>query len=610
MRDVPFVDMVVEGRDLDIGAIDGLEAIYAHELGHLVMAALAGPAPRKASSSMHFITVRTDPWYAFTEGFGEHFQPVALDHYAARVPGARRNPPPSARETFWRSRLERELAEGCWICPANLRFLWWHGRAEQRLRDAPLRDNLFVHGVVLPDPLQREGRPAAEARMYRDATPPTAYAPLKNASQMLSSEGVIASLFYRLASDARLRSSYREPAFYRAFLSGGEAALLDRLSLEEIVTPAENVYLKAFDVMHAGFEWDDAPALSLVSAWAARFPEDAPALYEVFLDVTRGVTVEQEAAFAHKVPGYLAGLRDRLLAGSARLDGNLGKPLWIFSPGMTLGMGLYRYVPIPQSFTFDLNAADAADLRAVSGVSALLASAILRAREARGAFGAVADLASVPGMTPEVLERFTAGFSRMEERFGRARERANERQASPTWMMNYLVVMVRGAYYVAAAWQFLRAAVVAGLAYLLVMWIGRKLRGPRAYVPVGVPSAGGAVPLCMGRRTPAGPAVATAAARARGRGPFRRAIAASGRGIAVLARGAAVASLPLAVSMFLYSRGVFPTPANMAAAGLAVAALARGAASLRGSDSPQATAVALTRAVALVVASAVVGAMY
>ena len=50
MRDVTFVDMIVDERDLVPGQIDGLQEIYAHELGHLMMAALAGPAPKRAST--------------------------------------------------------------------------------------------------------------------------------------------------------------------------------------------------------------------------------------------------------------------------------------------------------------------------------------------------------------------------------------------------------------------------------------------------------------------------------------------------------------------------------------------------------------------------------
>jgi len=564
MRNVPFVDMVVDGRDLEPGSIDGLEQIYAHELGHLMMAALAGPAPRRASSAMHFMTVRTDPWYAFTEGFGEHFQPMALDHYRDAVPAARRNPPASELERFWQPRFATEQTEGCWICPANLRFVWWHGRGEQRMRDAPLRENLFVHQVALPERLQGDGRPASEVRMYRDVIAPSPGGPLKNASQMLSSEAVIANLFYRLVSDGRLRDSYRELSFYRPFLGAEQSVSL---------APGENVYLKLFDVLRHGFEWNDAPAISFVSAWASRFPEDAPAVYDVFLDVTRGVTVERGAASAHLDAGYLTGLREGLLAGTARLDGNLGRPLWIVSPGMDFGMGLYRYVPIPQSFTLDLNAADVADLRAVPGVSSALATAIVRQRDARGAFASVADLSAVTGMTPELLAKFEAGFKRMEERFRRAAERTEQRSSNPTWMMNYLVLMVKGAYYAAAAWQAARALVVAGVAYLFVVWLARRIAGQRPVPPAGK----------------------------------RRRLR---RGLRALTRGAAVAALPLVVSAILYSFGFFPTPANMAAAGFALGLAAWGITVARRTGEPPHRALALSRAAALVVASVIIGAMY
>ncbi len=564
MRNVPFVDMVVDEHDLEPGAIDGLEQIYAHELGHLMMAALAGPAPRKASSAMHFMTVRTDPWYAFTEGFGEHFQPVALDHYGDQVPAARRNPPASDLERFWQPRFAREQVEGCWICPANLRFVWWHGGGEQRMRDAPLRENLFVHQVTLPEPLQGDGRPASEVRMYRDVIAPSPGGPLKNASQMLSSEAVIASLFYRLVSDGRLRDSHREPSFYRPFLGTEQPASL---------APGENVYLKLFDVLHHGFEWNDAPAISFVSAWASRFPEDAPALYDVFLGVTGGITVERGAAGAPGDAGYLAGLRDRVLAGTARLDGNLGRPLWLVSPGMTFGMGLYRYVPLPQNFTLDLNAADVADLRAVPGVSSALATAIVRERDARGAFASVADLSAIPGMTPELVGKFEAGFNRMEDRFRRAAERTEKRSSNPTWMMNYLVFMVKGAYYAAAAWQVARALVVAGIGYLLVVWLAKRTAGQRPVPPAGK----------------------------------RRRLR---RGLGALTRAAAVAALPLAVSATLYSFGFFPTPVKMAGAGLALGFAAWWITVARRTGEAQQRTLALSRAAALVVASVIIGAMY
>ncbi len=128
---VQFVDTVVGERDLQPGNIGGLEAIYAHELGHLMMASLAGPPTGKATTAVHFVTVKTDGWNAFTEGWGEHFQPMALDHYRdAPWQAHRADPAPSS---------ERYLVQP--VCPGRDRrmldlpgelpvpLVAWHARA-------------------------------------------------------------------------------------------------------------------------------------------------------------------------------------------------------------------------------------------------------------------------------------------------------------------------------------------------------------------------------------------------------------------------------------------------------------------------------------------------
>ena len=53
-----------------------------------------------------------------------------------------------------------------------------------------------------------------------------------------------------------------------------------------VVSPIENVYLKLFEVMHRSFAWGDWPAIGLVQGYASRFPDEAGAIYDVFLDVT------------------------------------------------------------------------------------------------------------------------------------------------------------------------------------------------------------------------------------------------------------------------------------------------------------------------------------
>lgn len=528
MRDVTFVDMMIDERDLVPRAIDGLEQIYAHELGHLIMAALAGPTPRRASNAIHFVTVRTDAWTAITEGWGEHFQPMGLDFSSdARLRASRGLVVPEL-ERRWYGRFAREQAEGCVICPANLRFLRWQGHGEQRMRDAPVRANHFIHQVGLPPSLMGEDRPAFEARMYRDVMPPGPGGALENASQMMASEGVIATLFYRLASDERLKNAYREAAFYEAFLQPDQVAELHRLGPQAVVSAAENIYLKMFDVMHRSFTWGNWPAIAFVSAYAKQFPGEASAVYDVFLDVTRGVTVDRAAHTRHVEPGYLAGLRDRLLAGEITIDAAQARPLWMVSPGMTFGMGIFRYFAVPSPFTFDLNAADVADLRSVSHVSAPVAEAIVLARESRRAFSSVDDLASVNGMTPDLLAQFRTMSRRMEERLAKPRTGGGDAD----WFSRLMVPLLRGSYYAAGAWQFGLALALGGTAFGLTGWvIGLLLPASRFGLPVS------------GRRW------------------WRHAV----RGFSL---GVLAAIVPCLASVALYAWDVMPTPGNMTGLGV------------------------------------------
>jgi hypothetical protein len=550
LRGTPFVDLVVNEGDFDPTDSDGLVAIHAHELGHLIMASLAGPPPRRASNGVHFTTVRTDGWLAFVEGWGEHFQPMAVDHHrGGRADGAIEPAATPGWERAWYERFAREQVDGCWICPANLRFIRWQGAGERRLRDAGIRSNLFIHELALPAPLLGDGRPPFEARMYRDVVPPPLDGSLRSGPRALASEGVLATFFHRLASDERLRAHYRERAFYRAFLPDEPGAELDRRDPPDWVSPAENVYLKVFHVLHRAFRWGDWPLVEFVKGYAATFPDEAAIVYDIFLDVTRGVTVERAAAARHAEPGYLATLRGRLLAGSARIDGHLGRPLWLVVPRLSFGMGVFRYFLVPSQFTFDLNAADVADLRSVPGVSAGLAASIVKTRDERGAFEATGDLASVTGVTPDLLSRFASMRERMQAR----RAARSSQKSNPTWMMNWLVRVLKGSYYLAAAWQFGRALALAALFSALTMWLTSAALRDRQ--PADAPGAKAGSPA-----SPPEPRSVRRAARS-------------------FLRGCAVAAWPLAASAGLYAAGILPRPLTMAlvgvVAGLALAGLQR-----------------------------------
>ncbi len=407
--------------------------------------------------------------------------------------------------------------------------------------------------------------------MYRDVMPPPSDGPLKNGPEMMASEGVVSALFFRLASDVGLRETYREPAFYEPFLLPGEVPPATEADLRALIPPAENVYLKLFDVLHRQFAWGEWPAIELVRGYATRFPDEAAAVYGVYLSVTRGVTVERDASVRHAEPRFLAGIRERLLAGQARIDGNIGPALWLVAPGTEFGMGLFRYFAVPNSWTFDLNAADEVDLRSVSGVSPALASAIVRDRDERGFFASVDGLSRVPGMTTGLVEQFRAMRARMEERM----KKTPERQSDSTFMKNYIVLVLKGAYYAAAVWQFGRALVVAGLGVAL-LWalFGLRARGPAGSNPPP-----------------------------RRRAWWRRSVRALGRGMGA-------AAVPLLISAGIYAAGVVPGVGTMAIAGAAWGVAIAAVVLWRHKDAAGLAFRATRLASGAIVASLIIGAMY
>ena len=465
MNRVPFVDVQFEAESLNGNDFGDIDQIFAHELGHLLLRELTGEPEGKASNAVHFITVRTDAWYAFDEGWGEHFQPAAIDHSRSAAIRARRAEPLPSATTGWYARYADELAKGCVFCPANLTFLLWQGKSEQRLRDSAVRDNHFIYQAAWPPTLLSDGRDPYEMTLYRDVVPPIPGAPLKNGAQMLASEGVISTLFYRLVTDVRLQNAYREPAFYDPFLRPGQSVDWARVKPQDLFTPEENVYLKLLDIMAQRVTWKvgrgPSPMIQLIGGYAERFPDEAEAVYDIFLDVTRDVTVDPVASTRHTQPNYLTALRSRLVRGEIKLDDNLGTPLWLSNTDFRRGLGVFRYLPLSSPYNFDLNAADAADLRTVPGVTSALAEHIIAAREQRGHFDGLQDLAPIEGITPALLDRFQRMRAEMEKEL-------DARPKDDPGLLSLLLTFLVGSYALAALFQIIEVLLVAALVNRLI----------------------------------------------------------------------------------------------------------------------------------------------
>jgi hypothetical protein len=386
-----YVDLVVDRERLATGELD----IFAHELGHAMMNTLwprlGEGGESRVSPKMHLSMGVTDGFTAIFEGFGIHFERQTHDRVA-----------------LYRDRFAAKLRR------ADNAATWWHSTIDGELRQNAVVQNRYVFARLLPQGVDLASLTPEQRLLLAHATPIFDPTRLRNARQMLASEGVVATLFDRLSASRELAESWREPAFYRRFL----AVAPPELAPAEVFTPYENVYLKQFWIWsRLNAEVDDGARPLLVrylETWLAEFPADREPLLRLALGTTVGRTVDRElgerflamtragllgdyaaygaarAAYAERFEATLA----RLVAGELRLDAEVGPELWVEAPGVTIRRALWS--PEPRSpLRFDLNAADEVELATLPGVDAAKAAALVAAREARGSFRSLGEMRSL-----------------------------------------------------------------------------------------------------------------------------------------------------------------------------------------------------------------------
>ncbi len=351
-----FVDLVV---DEDTVADGGFEEIFSHEMGHVFLRRLLPRLPSGHSRTPHSSMSTTDYPTAFDEGFATHFQGLVRrfsrnEALHAQTLGLESKPFLS----YWLSNLDRA------------------GRIEG------VRRNWFVQAQLVP--------PGSDAQALARANESTAFdtARLKNGQQMLSSEGVIATLFYRWLVPGE----------------GSGDAILSR-------------YSQLFRSLAGSKTWTLEPEspvfLDVVDHYRTDVPADCARVRAIVLDTTYGATVETslprdtEAMAERGRIGDMAGyverlkqaradmkqLHERVAAQPSLLRAALGSELWL------MGRTPVRLPGMPsQDIAVNLNTAQAEALRTLPGVDAAVAQRALRSRDEAGPFRDLADFATRAGI--------------------------------------------------------------------------------------------------------------------------------------------------------------------------------------------------------------------
>lgn len=384
-----YVDLVVNERGVRTG---GFEEIFSHELGHLILKALTGGLPAGFSRNMHQSMSITDYPTAFDEGYAEHFQAVVRDATTNPYLGKTTNGSSGTDfETLWLS------------------------AADGQLRIDGVKRNLFIHRKPLPS-AALDPQPDLY-RLFVDDETSTAFLPteLKNGQQMMASEGVIATLFYRLVNDDTLRNSYRDPSFYEPLTESPAP------NPRQVITPYENVNLKLFAAMAQVPRWtaDQPPILSILRMYGQLFPDEAKRVDQIFVETTWGAVTSQplaaalQRASADGRRGDIAAFRQDLAAplvtpviaevvdGRLALDANLGPELWVLNSNFKIASA-YWETQRTEPLAINVNTGTVADFMTIPGVDLGLARKIVTERDARGFFRSLDALGTI-GVPAAVL---------------------------------------------------------------------------------------------------------------------------------------------------------------------------------------------------------------
>lgn len=395
-----YVDLMVTGDSVETG---DFEEIFSHELGHLILKALAGAPEEGQSRKMHQSMAVTDYPTAFNEGFAEHFQPLV-------------------RDATTNSYL-RKMTRGTGA--TDLELLWLSA-ADGQLRTDGVKRNRFIHLKPLPE-IAFSGNPDLY-RLFVSSETSTAFLPteLKNGQQMLASEGVIATLFYRIVNNEQLRNHYREESFYQPFLQDAS------IPPEKVITPYENANLKLFAAMAelGGTDRNRPVMVRLVERYAALFPDEAKRIETIFIETTWGATVSQELASRMEHAAEEGGRGDmnafrqnrpftllnttiaEVVDGKRSLDVNVGPEIWLLNPEFKIARAMWvtdRTLPL----TINLNTATEPELMTIPGIDLATATKIVSARRAQGYFRNVGDLGSV--LASEMMRRLNSMSDAMKQ---------------------------------------------------------------------------------------------------------------------------------------------------------------------------------------------------
>lgn len=379
--DLNYVDLVVNEESLAQGTMD----IYSHELGHVMMMNIWKDFPEGISPKQHVSMGVTDYFMAFFEGWGVHFQRLVYEN----VP------------------LYRDIYDGIFNY-ANISLVW-HSLVDKELRLNAVPSNGYIYQKLMPDIDTLKLSPE-DLILLEHTSPVFDKFRLKNAQQMLSCEGSIATLFYRINTNKTLQNNYLEKDFYERFLL---SPIPDGVEIQDIFNPFENVFLKSFLVwskIKDSITDESIVFIDFIREWCNSFPDDREEMFKLFIMTTKGKTVNSELGKVYEHMAYygtvgnIQKLKELLseysntvndLVTSAIKDekmlfANIGPQIWVENKDFLIRTCLWD-PDNKKPLKINLNTASEFEIAALPNMDLEKAEEIIRKRDLAGYFKSLED---------------------------------------------------------------------------------------------------------------------------------------------------------------------------------------------------------------------------
>lgn len=244
-------------------------SIFSHELGHVIMNNLMPSINKKfKSNKIHCSMGITDYFTAFSEGWAEHFERLAYENVSMY------------KETY---------DDG--YSYDKIKLL--HSQIDSNLRIDGIPKNSFANKSIVPEFEEEQSLEDKIQLAYK--SPIFNPYKVKRSQELLSCEGALSTIFYRITINETLRNNVIANESQKNILSkSSRVNIADSMSHNDGLKNVLIKYILVFNELDKKVGSTSNILVEFISSWCELFPNDEEELIKLFVLTTYGVTVSNK----------------------------------------------------------------------------------------------------------------------------------------------------------------------------------------------------------------------------------------------------------------------------------------------------------------------------